>query len=131
MLFSPAASRGAICYRRAVFRVVIAVRRIGWALLLMVSLVLPSFASLAIGAPAQPCPMQNQEQAPTDAPCCEHMDDSADLACKPGQDCKSGGLLQTCTSKTLHPRPSRPALLSSQAVVERDPVERWRPPRFA
>lgn len=112
-------------------------RRIGLVLLLIVSLVLPAFGGMAFGMPVQPCPMQNddhQGHAMADAPCCEHADQADGLAskspCKPGQDCKTASLLQTVVIKTLPPRLSRPEPLPSQAVIEREPAELWRPPRF-
>ncbi|MEO4046514.1 hypothetical protein AAFN46_05400 [Pseudomonas sp. CAU 1711] len=110
-------------------------RRTGLVLLLMVSLVLPSFAGMAFGMPAQHCPMQSQEPALADAPCCEHMDESSGMSakksCKSGLECKSGGLVQTSASKTLTPIPSRPAAAPSPAAIEREPAGFWRPPRFA
>ncbi|MFV3385162.1 hypothetical protein ACNFCJ_06875 [Pseudomonas sp. NY15364] len=113
-------------------------RRIGLVLLLTVSLVLPTLGGMAFGMSAQPCPMQNgdhQGHAMADAPCCEHMNEADGLAgkspCKPGQECKTGGLLQTAVIKTIPPRPSRPEILPSQSVIEREPAGLWRPPRFA
>ncbi len=70
-----------------------------------------------------------------DAPCCEHMDKSDGLAgkspCKSGQECKTGGLLQTAVIKSTSPRPSPPESLLSQSVIKREPAELWRPPRLA
>lgn len=115
----------------------IAVRRIGLVLLLIVSLVLPAFGGMALSMPAQPCPMQNgdhQEHAMADAPCCDHADQdglASKSPCKPGQDCKTASLLQTVVIKTFPPRLSRPEALPSQSVIEREPAELWRPPRFA
>lgn len=112
-------------------------RRIGLVLVLIVSLVLPTFGGMAFGMPAQPCPMQSgdhQDHAMADAPCCEHMDKSAGLAeknpCKSGQDCKTGGLLHTAVIKTIPLRLSRPEVLPSQSVIKREPAGLWRPPRF-
>lgn len=113
-------------------------RRIGLVLVMIVSLVLPTFGGLAFSMPAQPCPMQSddhQGHAMADAPCCEHKDKSDGLAgkspCKSGQDCKTGGLLHTAVIKTIPPRPSRPELLLSQLVIKREPADLWRPPRVA
>lgn len=110
-------------------------RRIGLVLLLIASLVLPSFGGMALSMPAQPCPMQSgdhQGHAMVDAPCCEHADGVADKSpCKPGQECKTAGLLQTVVIKTLAPRLSRPEALPSQSAIKREPAELWRPPRFA
>lgn len=110
--------------------------RIGLVLLLIVSLVLPTFGGMALSMPAQPCPMQSgahQTQAMADAPCCEHADQADGLAkspCKPGQDCKTAGLLQTVVIKTLPPRLSRPEIHPSPSLIEREPAGLWRPPRF-
>lgn len=113
-------------------------RRIGLVLLLIVSLVLPTFGGMALGMPAQPCPMQNGDHpghVMADAPCCDHADQSDKRAskspCKPGQDCKTASLLQTVVIKTFIPRLSRPEALPSQSVIERAPSGLWRPPRFA
>lgn len=113
-------------------------RRVGLILLLIASLVLPNLGGMAFGMPAQPCPMQSGEHrdhAMADAPCCQHMDETDGLAgkspCKSGQECKTGGLLQTAVIKTIPPRPSRPEILPSQSVIEREPAALWRPPRFA
>lgn len=70
-----------------------------------------------------------------DAPCCEHMDKSDGVAskspCKSGQECKTGGLLQTAVIKVISPLPSRPEVLLTQSVIKREPAGLWRPPRFA
>ncbi|WP_322981328.1 hypothetical protein [Pseudomonas sp. C11] len=113
-------------------------RRIGLVLLLIVSLVLPSFGGMAFSMPVQPCPMQSgdhQGHAMVDAPCCDYTDQTDGLAdkspCKSGQECKTASLLQTVVIKTFTPRLSRPEALPSQSVIERAPSELWRPPRFA
>lgn len=112
-------------------------RRTGLVLLLIVSLVLPAFGGMAFSMPAQLCPMQSGDHpghAMADAPCCDHADQADGLAskspCKPGQDCKTASLLQTVVIKTLSPRLSRPEALPSQAVIECEPAEFWRPPRL-
>ncbi len=113
-------------------------RRVSLVLLLIVSLVLPAFGGMAFSMPAQPCPMQSgdhQRHAMADAPCCEHMGKSDELAgkspCKSGQDCKTASMLQSAVIKTLPPHRSRPEVLPSQSVIEREPAVLWRPPRFA
>ena len=105
---------------------------------MIASLVLPTFGGVAFSMPAQPCPMQSadhQGHAMVDAPCCEQMDTSDGVAnkspCKSGQDCKTASLLQTVVIKTFPPRLSRPEVLPSQSVIEREPAGLWRPPRFA
>ena len=112
-------------------------RRIGLVLVMIVSLVLPTFGGLAFSMPAQPCPMQSadhQGHAMADAPCCEQMDTSDGVAnkspCKSGQECKTGGLLQTTVIKSISPLPSRPEILLTQSVIKREPAGLWRPPRF-
>lgn len=70
-----------------------------------------------------------------DAPCCDQADQADEVAdkspCKPGQDCKTGGLLHTAVIKTFLPRLSHPEILPSQSVIKREPAGLWRPPRFA
>ena len=112
-------------------------RRVSLDLLLIVSLVLPAFGGMALSMPAQPCPMQSgdhQGHAMADAPCCDHADLADGVAdkspCKSGQDCKTASLLQTVVIKTFPPRLSRPEVLPSQSVIEREPAGLWRPPRF-
>jgi hypothetical protein len=113
-------------------------QRIGLVLLLIVSLMLPTFGGMAFSMPAQPCPMQSGDHeghAMVDAPCCDHTDQSNGLAdkspCKSGQDCKTASLLQTVVIKTLQPRLSHPEVLPSLSVIKREPTGLWRPPRFA
>ena len=123
---------------------------------MIASLVLPTFGGMAFSMPAQPCPMQSadhQGHATADAPCCEQMDTSDGVAnkspCKSGQECKTGGLLQTTVIKSISPLPSRPEILLTQSVIKsisplpsrpeilltqsvikREPAGLWRPPRF-
>lgn len=104
---------------------------------MIASLVLPTFGGVAFSMPAQPCPMQsadNQNHATADASCCEQMDKSDGLAskspCKSGQECKTGGLIQTAVIKSISPLPSRPEILLTQSVIKREPAGLWRPPRF-
>ena len=76
----------------------------------------------------------HQGHATADAPCCEQMDTSDGVAnkspCKSGQECKTGGLLQTNVIKSISPLPSRPEILLTQSVIKREPAGLWRPPRF-
>ena len=113
-------------------------RRIGLVLLLVVSLMLPTFGGMAFSMPAQPCPMQSadyQSHVMADAPCCDHADLAEGVAdkspCKSGQDCKTASLLQTVVIKTFPSRLSHPEILPSQSVIKREPAGLWRPPRFA
>jgi hypothetical protein len=109
--------------------------RLPLVLLLILSFMLPAFGSMAVGVPAEPCPMQgamaDHGQAASENPCCEHMDSAAKSFCKSGQECKSGSALQTLVVKALVPAHPRPRALPSQAVVQREPATRWRPPRLS
>ena len=106
---------------------------------MIASLVLPTFGGVAFSMPAQPCPMQSadhQGHAMADAPCCEQMDKSDGVAkkspCKPGQECKTGGVLQLAMPVLKAPLTlAHPLALNgaSDFIPDRTPSGVWRPPR--
>lgn len=102
--------------------------------MLIFSLLLPAFGSMAAGMVEEPCPMLSQDQgmhASVDAPCCEDMADSSSSKshCKSGQECKTGGLLHIALLKPLMPLSSSHQALQSQPLLKREPAGFWRPPR--
>ncbi|WP_397452646.1 hypothetical protein [Pseudomonas sp. NA-150] len=104
----------------------------------MLSLLLPSFGSMAAGvAVTEPCPMMSMSRHSVEmmqAPCCQDMDHASGLAskspCKPGQECKTGGMLLTLVVKTFAPIHPIPSVLQTPPVIEREPANLWRPPRY-
>jgi len=109
-------------------------QRLALVLMLIVSLLLPSFGSMAVAMPAEPCPMQSQEHgmhASVDMPCCEDMADSpgSKAHCKSGLECKTGGLLHIVLSKPLLPFSSPHPAMDSQPLLHRERIPLWRPPR--
>ncbi|SDT33287.1 hypothetical protein SAMN05216221_4269 [Pseudomonas oryzae] len=114
--------------------------RLSLILALTFSLVLPYFGSTASARPTEPCPMQSSlphqdHTSPLQAPCCEHMEDAVDSLskspCKPGQECKTSGLLQAVEIKAAplqHPVPGTPL---AQPPIQREPTPLWRPPCVA
>ncbi len=113
--------------------------RLGFVLVLIVSLVLPSFGSTAFGMSAEPCPMQgamaDMEHAGSEAPCCEDMSDTSSSGskspCKSGQECKTSGLLQTAVIKPFAPLHASPQTALIQRLMQREPAGLWRPPRVS
>lgn len=103
---------------------------------LILSLMLPAFGAMAAVTP-EPCPMQaamaDHEQAAVDAPCCEEMADASSsngqMSCKSGQECKTGGLLQTAVIRFFVPLSPRPQTALVQSLTQREPAGLWRPPR--
>jgi hypothetical protein len=105
-------------------------------LMLIVSLLLPSFGSMAVAMdmPAEPCSMQGENphaQPVAESPCCEDMEQgsSSQSHCKSGHECKTGSVLHVALSKPLHPLSSPPHTLLAEAPLQRAPVPLWRPPR--
>ncbi|MDD0977541.1 hypothetical protein [Pseudomonas fontis] len=104
-------------------------------LIFLLSLALPLSGMAGVQLASEPCPMQSMGMAMVDGmgpDCCQDMHTSADHGkpCKPGQECKSGGMLQVALNKP-------PVTLSSAVVLAfpRDtlPIASssgvWRPPR--
>lgn len=106
--------------------------------ILILSLMLPSFGSMAAGVVVtEPCPMMSMSRHDAEmmqAHCCKDMDHKSDLSskspCKSGQECKTGGALQTLVVKTLAPSHPLPETLSTPSILTREPANLWRPPRY-
>lgn len=103
-------------------------------LVMLLSLTLPLTGMAGVPSSTEPCPMKmSSMQMMTDmAPdCCQDGVDHG-KACKPGQECKTGGLLQLSLAVLKAPLPlARPlaASLSADFIPDRTPSGVWRPPR--
>ncbi len=104
-------------------------------LIFMISLTLPLSGMAGVEAPTEPCPMQAAGMtmpADMDMDCCQDhgkMAEPGKKACKPGQECKTGSMLQVSIVKppvTL----TGPVLAETHpaAVPDRSPADLWRPP---
>ncbi|WP_137889013.1 hypothetical protein [Pseudomonas sp. 2FE] len=115
-------------------------RYLRFCLIALISLALPLSGMAGLAAATEPCPMKSAgmaKMAPetsTDAgqDCCQGMGSSSDHGkpCKPGQECKTGSLLQVSIVK--HPvRLASPIVLSlsSDFLPAQAPSGVWRPPR--
>ena len=106
-------------------------------LVMLLSLTLPLTGMAGVPSSTEPCPMQmsNMPMMTDMSPdCCQDGANSADpgKVCKPGQECKTGGLMQL--SMPVLKAPLTRALplavgLSSDFIPERTPSGVWRPPR--
>ncbi|MCO6057848.1 hypothetical protein NG726_14360 [Pseudomonas sp. MOB-449] len=103
-------------------------------LILLISLALPLSGMAGMMPPAEPCPMMASGMAMVDGQehdCCSDKASAFEHGkpCKPGQECKSGSLLQVPAIKA-------PVRLSSPLAVSlaggflpsRTPASVWRPP---
>ncbi|MGY2402097.1 hypothetical protein [Pseudomonas sp. SDO5271_S396] len=103
-------------------------------LVLLLSLSLPLTGMAGVPSSTEPCPMKMSDmQVMTDMgpDCCQ---DGADhgKACKPGQECKTGGLLQLSLAALKAPPPPAHPLLAratTEFIPDRTPSGVWRPPR--
>lgn len=106
-------------------------------LVLLLSLALPLTGMAGVPSSTEPCPMQvpgltmMTDMSPD---CCQdgaHGDHSG-KACKPGQECKSGVMLQLSVPVLKAPLTQAlpvVASLSSGFIPDRTPSGVWRPPR--
>ncbi|MDH1932803.1 hypothetical protein [Pseudomonas sp. GD03696] len=103
-------------------------------LIFLISLALPLSGMAGIQAPTEPCPMEMARMAMMDdigPDCCHDMKSLSDHGkpCKPGQECKTGGMLQVSIIKP-------PLALSSPVLASvfvdslpaQPPSAVWRPP---
>jgi hypothetical protein len=110
-------------------------RYLRFCLIFLISLALPLSGMAGAQAPAEPCPMKTMGMAMIDDmnhDCCQDMKSASEHGkpCKPGQECKTGGMLEVIISKP-------PVTLSSPVVVSffsnffrtTPPSGVWRPPR--
>ncbi|NVZ18362.1 hypothetical protein [Pseudomonas costantinii] len=106
-------------------------------LVMLISLTLPLTGMAGVPSSTEPCPMKMsdmQMMADMSPDCCQDGAASADhgKACKPGQECKTGGLLQLSMPVLKAPlTPAHPLAvsLSSDFIPDRSPSGVWRPPR--
>ena len=103
-------------------------------LVLLLSLTLPLTGMAGVPSSTEPCPMKMSDmQVMTDMnpDCCQDGVDHG-KACKPGQECKTGGLLQLSLPLLKAPLTLTHPLLvsaSSDFIPDRTPSGVWRPPR--
>ena len=103
-------------------------------LVMLLSLTLPLTGMAGVPSSTEPCPMKMSDmQVMTDMnpDCCQDGVEHG-KSCKPGQECKTGGLMQL--SMPVLKAPLTRALplavgLSSDFIPERTPSGVWRPPR--
>jgi hypothetical protein len=104
-------------------------------LIFVISLALPLSGMAGVQAPTEPCPMKTMGMVMMDdmgMDCCNDMKSPTEHGkpCKPGQECKTGGMLQVSIVKppvTLF----SPVVLAfaSDSVPVPTPSGVWRPPR--
>ncbi|WP_248487999.1 hypothetical protein [Pseudomonas sp. CYM-20-01] len=103
-------------------------------LVLLLSLTLPLTGMAGVPSSTEPCPMKMSGMpmmSDMSPDCCQ---DGAEhgKACKPGQECKTGSLLQLSLAVLKAPLPSAYPLrvsASSEFIPDRTPSGVWRPPR--
>ncbi|QZP19196.1 hypothetical protein [Pseudomonas sp. DR208] len=103
-------------------------------LVLLLSLTLPLTGMAGVPSSTEPCPMKMSDMpmmSDMSPDCCQ---DGADhgKACKPGQECKTGGVLQFSLPLLKAPlTPAHPLLVgtASDFIPDRTPSGVWRPPR--
>ncbi|MFJ4440750.1 hypothetical protein ACIPZ8_01505 [Pseudomonas sp. NPDC089422] len=106
-------------------------------LIVLISLALPLGGMAGGQAATEPCPMQTLGMTMMDGmgpDCCQDMKGGpADHGkpCKPGQECKTGGVLQVSVIKTSI-TPLQPVVTSftSSFLPVPTPSGVWRPPRI-
>ncbi len=111
-------------------------RYLRFCLIFLISLSLPLSGMAGVQAPTEPCPMKTMDMVMMDGmglDCCQDMKSSTEHGkpCKPGQECKTGGILQVSSIKP-------PITLSSPLVrsfsLDSLPIQTpsgvWRPPRI-
>jgi hypothetical protein len=110
-------------------------RSLRYFIIFMISLALPLSGMAGVQAPTEPCPMKTMGMAMMDdmgMDCCNDMKSPAEHGkpCKPGQECKTGGMLQVSIIKPPVTR-SSPVVLSffSDSLPVQTPSGVWRPPR--
>ncbi|UCR85163.1 hypothetical protein [Pseudomonas chlororaphis] len=104
-------------------------------LVFLISLALPLSGMAGVQTPTEPCPMKTMGMAMMDdmgMDCCNDMKSPVEHGkpCKPGQECKTGGMLQVSILKPAV-TPTHPVVLSfsSDFLPAQKPSGVWRPPR--
>jgi hypothetical protein len=110
-------------------------RYLRFCLILLISLTLPLTGMAGVQAPTEPCPMKTMGMAMMDdmgMDCCNDMKSPADHGkpCKPGQECRTGGMLEVSIFKpAVTPlTPIAFSLVSDSSPIQ-PPSGVWRPPR--
>lgn len=104
-------------------------------LIYLISLALPLSGMAGLAAATEPCPMKTAgmaKMAKMGLNCCHDMNSSSDHGkpCKPGQECKTGSMLQVSIVKLPIMLPSPLVLsFSSDFLPDQAPSGVWRPPR--
>ncbi len=91
-------------------------RFLRFCIIFMISLALPLSGMAGVQAPTEPCPMKTMGMAMMDdmgMDCCNDMKSPSEHGkpCKPGQECKTGGMLQVSivSVRQSHlPSPAKP-----------------------
>lgn len=110
-------------------------RYLRFCLIFLISLALPLSGMAGIQVSTEPCPMEGVGMTMMDdvgADCCQDQKSLSEHGkpCKPGQECKAGGMLQVSVIKT-------PVIVSHSVVISSSsdfspvptPSGVWRPPR--
>ena len=111
-------------------------RYLRFCLVFLISLALPLSGMVGVQALTEPCPMKTSGMTMMDGmgpDCCQDMKGGlADHGkpCKPGQECKTGGMLQISVIKTPITL-SQPIVISFSSDFSPVPTPSgvWRPPR--
>jgi hypothetical protein len=110
-------------------------RYLRFCIIFMISLALPLSGMAGVQAPTEPCPMKTMGMAMMDdmgMDCCNDMKSPSEHGkpCKPGQECKTGGMLQVSIFKPPVNLFSPVVLsFSSDSLPVQTPSGVWRPPR--
>lgn len=110
-------------------------RYLRFCIIFMISLALPLNGMAGVQAPTEPCPMKMMGMAMMDdmgMDCCNDMKSPSEHGkpCKPGQECKTGGMLQVSifTPPVTVFSPVVNSFFSDSLPVQ-TPSGVWRPPR--
>jgi len=103
-------------------------------LVMLLSLTLPLTGMAGVPSSTEPCPMKMSDMrlmSDMSPDCCQSGVDHG-KACKPGQECKTGGLVQLSMPVLKAPLTLAHPLaanLASDFIPDRTPSGVWRPPR--
>ncbi|OOG10916.1 hypothetical protein LOY55_12785 [Pseudomonas sp. B21-040] len=110
-------------------------RYLRFCLIFLISLALPLSGMAGVSAPAEPCPMKTMDMSmmgDMGMDCCQDMSTAPDHGkpCKPGQECKTGALLQVSIIKPpVNLFSPVIATFFADALPVQTPSGVWRPPR--
>ena len=110
-------------------------RYVQFCIIFVISLALPLSGMAGVQASIEPCPMKTMGMTIMDdmgMDCCNDMKTLSEHGkpCKPGQECKAGGILQVATFKPSVAvySPVVPSFFSDSLPAQ-TPSRVWRPPR--